>query len=110
MGYSLARFNTADLTSRSGYSPSASAADRDLPPAFLLYRGWGLDDTRIGLIPLYTVITLPLSVWMTHGYFVELPYEMEEARWSTAAPVSGCSGGSPCRSPRPASRPPPCSS
>ena len=52
---------------------------------FLLYRGWGLYDTRIGLILIYTVITLPLSVWMMYAYFRQLPKEMEEA-----ALVDGC--------------------
>jgi multiple sugar transport system permease protein len=86
MGYSLARFNTG--------GPHLSfwvLSQRFLPPIaivlpiFLLYRGWGLYDTRIGLILLYTVVTLPLSVWMMYAYFRQLPKEMEEA-----ALVDGC--------------------
>jgi multiple sugar transport system permease protein len=86
MGYSLARFNTG--------GPHLSfwvLSQRFLPPIaivlpiFLLYRGWGLYDTRIGLILIYTVITLPLSVWMMYAYFRQLPKEMEEA-----ALVDGC--------------------
>jgi multiple sugar transport system permease protein len=86
MGYSLARFNTG--------GPHLSfwvLSQRFLPPiaivlpVFLLYRGWGLYDTRIGLVLIYTVITLPLSVWMMYAYFRQLPKEMEEA-----ALVDGC--------------------
>jgi multiple sugar transport system permease protein len=86
MGYSLARFNTG--------GPHLSfwvLSQRFLPPiaivlpVFLLYRSWGLYDTRIGLILLYTMITLPLSVWMMYAYFRQLPKEMEEA-----ALVDGC--------------------
>jgi multiple sugar transport system permease protein len=86
MGYSLARFNTG--------GPHLSfwvLSQRFLPPIavvlpiFLLYRSWGLYDTRIGLILIYTVITLPLSVWMMYAYFRQLPKEMEEA-----ALVDGC--------------------
>jgi multiple sugar transport system permease protein len=86
MGYSLARFNTG--------GPHLSfwvLSQRFLPPiaivlpVFLLYRGLGLYDSRIGLVLIYTVITLPLSVWMMYAYFRQLPKEMEEA-----ALVDGC--------------------
>jgi multiple sugar transport system permease protein len=87
MGYSFARFNTG--------GPHLSfwvLSQRFLPPiaivlpVFLLYRGIGLYDSRIGLTLIYTVITLPLSVWMMYAYFRQLPKEMEEA-----ALVDGCS-------------------
>jgi multiple sugar transport system permease protein len=86
MGYSFARFNTG--------GPHLSfwvLSQRFLPPiaivlpVFLLYRGLGLYDSRIGLVLIYTVITLPLSVWMMYAYFRQLPKEMEEA-----ALVDGC--------------------
>ena len=86
MGYSFARFNTG--------GPHLSfwvLSQRFLPPiaivlpVFLLYRGLGLYNSRIGLVLIYTVITLPLSVWMMYAYFRQLPKEMEEA-----ALVDGC--------------------
>ena len=110
MGYSLARFNTG--------GPHLSfwvLSQRFLPPiaivlpVFLLYRGWGLYDTRIGLILIYTVITLPLSVWMMYAYFRQLPKEMEEAALVDGCTRWGRSGGSPCRWPCRASWSPPCS-
>ncbi len=87
MGYSLARFNTGGQ-----HLPFWVLSQRFLPPiaivlpVFLLYRTYGLYDTRIGLILIYTVMTLPLSVWMMFTFFRQLPKEMEEA-----ALVDGCS-------------------
>jgi multiple sugar transport system permease protein len=87
MGYSLARFNTGGK-----HLSFWVLSQRFLPPVavvlpvFLLYRGYGLNDTRIGLILMYTVLTLPLSVWMMFAYFRQMPVELEEA-----ALVDGCS-------------------
>jgi multiple sugar transport system permease protein len=62
-------------------------------PVFLLYSrylrewlGFSLVDTRIGLILLYTVFSLPWTVWMMYAYFRQMPPELEEA-----ALVDGCS-------------------
>lgn len=80
MAYSLARFNTGGQ-----HLASWVLSQRFLPPVaivlpvFLLYRNLGLNDTRIGLILFYTVVSLPLSVWMMFAYFRQLPKEMEEA-------------------------------
>jgi multiple sugar transport system permease protein len=86
MGYSLARFNTGGQ-----HLAFWVLSQRFLPPiavvlpVFLLYRSWGLNDTRLGLILMYTVTSLPLSVWMMFTYFRQVPKEMEEA-----ALVDGC--------------------
>jgi multiple sugar transport system permease protein len=87
MGYSFARFNTGGQ-----HLSFWVLSQRFLPPVavvlpvFLLYRSWGLNDTRIGLILMYTVMTLPLSVWMMYAYFRQMPPTLEEA-----ALVDGCS-------------------
>jgi multiple sugar transport system permease protein len=61
-------------------------------PIFLLYSrysedwlGYGLIDTRTGLVLLYTVFALPFTVWMMYTYFRQMPVSLEEA-----ALVDGC--------------------
>jgi multiple sugar transport system permease protein len=91
MAYSLARFNTGGQ-----HLAFWVLSQRFLPPVaiilpvFLLFRNWGLYDTHYGLILLYTLITLPLTVWMMYAYFRQLPRSLEEAalvdglsRWQT---------------------------
>jgi multiple sugar transport system permease protein len=87
MAYSLARFDTG--------GPHLSfwvLSQRFLPPVaivlpiFLLYRDVHLNDTRFGLIIVYTVFTLPVTVWMLYAYFRQMPASLEEA-----ALVDGCS-------------------
>jgi len=48
-------------------------------PLFITLRYLGLVNTYWGLILVYTIITLPLSVWMLQSYFRAIPYELEEA-------------------------------
>jgi multiple sugar transport system permease protein len=48
-------------------------------PIFLMYRAIGLYDTHIGMILLYTVFNLSLSVWLLKGFIDEIPREYEEA-------------------------------
>ena len=48
-------------------------------PIFLMYRQLGLHDTHIGMIILYTVFNLSLSVWLLKGFIDEIPREYEEA-------------------------------
>ncbi len=48
-------------------------------PIFLMYRAVGLFDTHIGMILLYTVFNLSLSVWLLKGFIDEIPREYEEA-------------------------------
>ncbi len=86
MGYSFVRFNTGGK-----HLALWVLSQRFLPPIaivlpiFLLYRSYGLYDTRIGLVLIYTVATLPLSVWMMYAYFRQVPRSLEEA-----ALVDGC--------------------
>ena len=48
-------------------------------PLFLMYRQLGLHDTHIGMILLYTVFNLSLTVWLLKGFIDEIPREYEEA-------------------------------
>ena len=48
-------------------------------PMFLMYRVFGLNDTHIGLIILYTAFNLSFSVWIMKGFIDEIPKEYEEA-------------------------------
>ncbi len=80
MGYSLVRFGTGGR-----HLAFWVLSQRFLPPIavilpiFLLYRHYGLYDTRTGLVLVYTVFTLPLSVWMMYAYFRQVPRSLEEA-------------------------------
>ncbi len=48
-------------------------------PIFLMYRKLGLSDSHLGMIMLYTVVNLSLSVWLLKGFIDEIPREYEEA-------------------------------
>ncbi|RME82622.1 MAG: carbohydrate ABC transporter permease [Caldilineae bacterium] len=48
-------------------------------PLFLMYRQLGLHDSHLGMILLYTVFNLSLSVWLLKGFIDEIPIEYEEA-------------------------------
>ena len=48
-------------------------------PLFLMYRQLNLHDTHVGMILLYTVFNLSLSVWLLKGFIDEIPREYEEA-------------------------------
>lgn len=50
-----------------------------LVPIYLIFRDFGLLDTRIGLIVVLTLINLPIIVWMLFTYFKEIPGEILEA-------------------------------
>ena len=48
-------------------------------PMFLMYRTFGMTDTHIGLIILYTAFNLSFAVWLMKGFMDEIPKEYEEA-------------------------------
>ncbi len=48
-------------------------------PLFLMFRQLGLHDTHLGMIILYTVFNLSLTVWLLKGFIDEIPKEYEEA-------------------------------
>ncbi|MEH6775981.1 MAG: carbohydrate ABC transporter permease, partial [Cereibacter changlensis] len=50
-----------------------------LIPMYLIFRDFGLLDTRTGLVVVLTLINLPIVVWMLYTYFKEIPGEILEA-------------------------------
>ena len=54
-------------------------------PLFILWSWTGLIDTRLGLIIVYTAINLPFTVWLTEGFFRQVPRDLSEA-----AQLDGC--------------------
>jgi multiple sugar transport system permease protein len=87
-GYALARIRlrgaatlgTLILMSR-GVPPIALAV-----PLFLVARSLDLTDQHITLILAYCTFLIPYVMWLTRGFFISLPRELEEA-----ATIDGCS-------------------
>jgi len=50
-----------------------------LVPIYLMYRDFGLLDTRLGLVIMLTMINLPIIVWMLYTYFKDIPNDILEA-------------------------------
>ncbi|MGF1629330.1 MAG: carbohydrate ABC transporter permease [Kiloniellaceae bacterium] len=50
-----------------------------LVPIFLMFRDFGLLDTRTGLVGVLMLMNLPIIVWMLYTYFKEIPGEILEA-------------------------------
>jgi multiple sugar transport system permease protein len=48
-------------------------------PIYLMYRTFGLSDTWLGMILLYTALNVSLAVWLMKGFIDEIPREYEEA-------------------------------
>ena len=50
-----------------------------LVPITILFRNFGLLDSRVGLIMILFLINLPIIVWMLYTYFKEIPVDILEA-------------------------------
>lgn len=50
-----------------------------LVPIYLIFRDFGLLDTRTGLTVVLMLINLPIIIWMLYTYFKEIPGEILEA-------------------------------
>jgi sorbitol/mannitol transport system permease protein len=59
-----------------------------LVPIYLVFRDWGLLDSRLGLTGLMTLVNLPLIVWMLYTYFKEIPDDILEAARMDGAPLA----------------------
>jgi multiple sugar transport system permease protein len=55
-------------------------------PFLVLYKGLALLDSKIGLILIYTLMVLPIVIWIMRDQFDTIPIELEQA-----ALVDGCS-------------------
>ncbi len=48
-------------------------------PLLVLYRELDLLDTRIGLVLVYTIMNLPIVIWIMRDQFMSIPIELEHA-------------------------------
>ena len=60
-----------------------------LVPIYLIFRDFGLLDSRIGLTIMLMLINLPIVVWMLYTYFREIPGEILEAARMDGASLWG---------------------
>jgi multiple sugar transport system permease protein len=64
---------------------------RTLPPAvlavpvFVIWLGWGINDTLAGVVLVYVALNLPFTIWLLYGFIEQVPEELEEA-----AAIDGC--------------------
>jgi multiple sugar transport system permease protein len=54
-------------------------------PLFIVFARVGIIDTHIGLILAYVAMNVPFTVWLTDGFFRQIPKELHEA-----AEIDGC--------------------
>ncbi len=54
-------------------------------PVFILWSKLGIIDAKFGLIVVYVALNIPFTIWLTDGFFRQIPKELSEA-----AQVDGC--------------------
>jgi multiple sugar transport system permease protein len=54
-------------------------------PLFIIWSRIGLIDTSLGLIIVYLAMNIPFTVWLTDGFFRQIPVDLSEA-----AQIDGC--------------------
>lgn len=54
-------------------------------PLFIVWARIGLIDTELGLIIVYLAINVPFTIWLTDGFFRQIPVDLSEA-----AQIDGC--------------------
>lgn len=54
-------------------------------PLFILWARLGIIDTSFGLILVYLAINVPFTIWLTDGFFRQIPVDLSEA-----AQIDGC--------------------
>ena len=87
-GYSLSRFKSPLATGIAFLLLATKMIPATLLmiPLYMMFKDWGLSDSRLALIISYTTFAIPFATWMLKGYFDSLPLELEQA-----AEVDGCS-------------------
>ena len=58
-------------------------------PLLVLYKELALLDTRTGLILIYTLMVLPIVIWITRDQFMSIPVELEQAALVDGASIWG---------------------
>ncbi len=86
-GYAFARYRFAGKASLFvGFMLSRSVPGIALSlPLFIVWSRIGLIDTPLGLIIVYLAINIPFTIWLTDGFFRQIPVELSEA-----AQIDGC--------------------
>lgn len=86
-GYAFARYRFAGK----GAMFLAFMLSRTVPgvalslPLFIIWSRIGLIDTSWGLILVYLAVNIPFTIWLTDGFFRQIPQELSEA-----AQIDGC--------------------
>ncbi len=94
-GYGLARFNYRFGPWRNRDISFWFLSQLILPPAavvmpiLILYNEVNLLDTRTGLVILYTVVNLPIVIWIMRDQFNSIPIELEQAAMVDGATMLG---------------------
>jgi multiple sugar transport system permease protein len=86
-GYAFARYRFRGKASLFiGFMLSRSIPGVALSlPLFILWSRIGLIDTPAGLILVYLAINIPFTIWLTDGFFRQIPVDLNEA-----AQIDGC--------------------
>lgn len=54
-------------------------------PLFIIWARLGIIDTSFGLIVVYLAVNIPFTIWLTDGFFRQIPIDLSEA-----AQIDGC--------------------
>lgn len=54
-------------------------------PIFIIWSRLGIIDTKFGVILVFTAINVPFTIWLTEGFFRQVPKDLNEA-----AQIDGC--------------------
>jgi ABC-type glycerol-3-phosphate transport system permease component len=60
-------------------------------PVYMMFQSVRLLDTHIALILCYTVVNLPIAVWLMYGFFNTIPIDLEESAQLDGASRWRCS-------------------